>query len=66
MDRGIFDAMVNHARERASAGSNLADLDPTPPILLSILLAHEAELARLRRALEAREGIVAGGVPEGG
>jgi len=53
VDRANFDRMVNHARERASAGSNLADLDPTTPILLSILLAHEAELVLLRRALEA-------------
>jgi hypothetical protein len=52
VDRATFDAMVNHARERASAGSNLADLDPTVPILLSILLAHETELSRLRRAVE--------------
>jgi hypothetical protein len=53
VDRGTYDRMVNHARERASAGSNLADLDPTTPILLSVLLAHEAELVRLRRAVEA-------------
>ncbi len=52
-DRGTYDRMVNHARERGSAGSNLADLDPTTPILLSVLLAHEAELVRLRRAVEA-------------
>jgi hypothetical protein len=50
--RANFDRMVNHAREHASAGSNLADLDPTTPILLSILLAHETELVLLRRALE--------------
>jgi hypothetical protein len=55
-DRGTYDRMVNHARERASAGSNLADLDPTTPILLSVLLAHEAELVRLRRAVEALTG----------
>ena len=52
-DRATFDRMVNHAREHASAGSNLADLDPTTPILLSILLAHEAELLRLRKVVEA-------------
>lgn len=52
-DRATFDRMVNHAREHASAGSNLADADPTTPILLSIMLAHEAELVRLRRAVEA-------------
>jgi hypothetical protein len=51
-DRAVFDRMVNHAREYASAGSNLADLDPTTPILLSILLAQEAEVLRLRRAVE--------------
>ena len=51
-DRETFDRMVNHAREYASAGSNLADVDPTTPILLSILLAQEAELVRLRRAVE--------------
>ena len=52
VDRVAYDRMVNHAREHASAGSNLADLDPTTPILLSILLAQEAELVRLRRAVE--------------
>ena len=52
LDRAVFDRMVNHARERASAGSNLADLDPVVPILLSVLLAHEDELQRLRRAVE--------------
>jgi hypothetical protein len=57
-DRATFDAMVNHAREYASAGSNLAALDPTVPLLLSVLLAHEAELRRLRRALE---GMMEGG-----
>ncbi len=51
-DREVFDRMVNHAREYASAGSNLADLDPTVPIMLSIMLAQEAELVRLRRAVE--------------
>ena len=51
-DRAVFDRMVNHAREYASAGSNLADLDPTTPILLSILLAQEAEILRLRKAVE--------------
>lgn len=56
VDRAVFDRMVNHAREYASAGSNLADLDPTTPILLSILLAQEAELVRLRRAVEDLQG----------
>ena len=51
-DRRTYDTMVNHARERASAGSNLADLDPTTPMLLSVLLAHETEILRLRRAVE--------------
>ena len=51
-DRAVFDRMVNHAREYASAGSNLADLDPTTPILLSILLAQESEVLRLRKAVE--------------
>lgn len=63
VDRATFDRMVNHAREHASAGSNLADLDPTVPILLSVLLAHEAELVRLRRALEAAGG--GDGTPDG-
>jgi hypothetical protein len=54
-DRATFDAMLNHAREYASAGSNLAALDPVVPVLLSVMLAHEAELARLRRALAAAQ-----------
>jgi hypothetical protein len=65
VDRGTYDQMVNHARERASAGSNLADLDPTTPILLSVLLAHEAELVRLRRAVEALKGSGEGEDEEG-
>jgi len=55
-DRAVFDRMINHAREYASAGSNLADLDPTTPILLSILLAQEGEIIRLRRAVEEMQG----------
>lgn len=55
-DRAVFDRMVNHAREFASAGSNLADVDPTTPILLSILLTQEAEILRLRRAVEDLQG----------
>ena len=55
-DRAVFDRMVNHAREYASAGSNLADVDPISPILLSILLAQEAEIVRLRRAVEELQG----------
>ena len=51
-DREVYDRMVNHAREFATAGSNLADVDPTTPIMLSILLAQEAELVRLRREVE--------------
>jgi len=54
-DRATFDAMLNHARGYASAGSNLAALDPVVPVLLSVLLAHEAELARLRKALAAAQ-----------
>ncbi len=56
-DRATFDAMLNHAREYASAGSNLAALDPVVPLLLSVLLAHESELARLRRALAAAQAM---------
>jgi hypothetical protein len=51
-DREVYDRMVNHAREFATAGSNLADVDPTTPIMLSILLAQETELVRLRREVE--------------
>jgi len=66
-DRATFDAVLNHAREFASAGSNLAALDPVVPVLLSVLLAHEAEIVRLRRALEALAQGGAGGPPgEGG
>jgi hypothetical protein len=55
-DREVYDRMVNHAREFATAGSNLADVDPTTPILLSILLSQEAELVRLRREVERLRG----------
>jgi len=65
-DRATFDAMLNHAREFASAGSNLAALDPVVPVLLSVLLAHEAEIARLRRAMEVLAPREAAGPPAGG
>jgi len=62
-DRATFDAMLNHAREYASAGSNLAALDPVVPVLLSVLLAHEAELARLRRALAVAQAAAPAAAP---
>jgi len=47
-DREAFDSLVNKARMHASAGTYAIVLDPSESAVLSMLLEHEKELARLR------------------
>lgn len=48
-DREAFDSLMDKARMHASASTFAASLDPTESALLSMLLEHEKELARLRK-----------------
>lgn len=54
-DREAFDALVNRARMHSSAATYAISIDPSESAFLSMLLEHEKELARLRRASEERE-----------
>lgn len=47
-DQPQFDALFEHAHEYAHAASHLNHADPEIPLLVSVLLAHERELATLR------------------
>ena len=46
-DKPHFDRLFEHARTHADAGGHVNATDPMVPILVSMLLAHERELARL-------------------
>lgn len=46
-----FDHLFEHGREYAHAAGYLNHPTPEVPLLVSILLAHERELARLRERL---------------
>ncbi|HVL49280.1 MAG TPA: hypothetical protein VM889_12035 [Candidatus Thermoplasmatota archaeon] len=50
-EQRAFDALFQKARAHASASSNVARINPLEAVLVSILLEHEKEIARLRRAL---------------
>ena len=60
-DREAFDSLVNKARMHASAGTYAIALDPSESAVLSMLLEHEKELARLRDARERGEAGGGGG-----
>lgn len=49
-EQDAFDALWQKARAHASASSNAGRIDPLEAVVFSILLEHELELARLRRA----------------
>jgi hypothetical protein len=51
-DRDAFDSLVNKARMHASAGTYAIALDPSESAVLSMLLEHEKEIARLRGEME--------------
>lgn len=64
-DREAFDQLMNKARMHASASTYAISMDPTESALLSMLLEHEKELARLREGMEGRGVAPGSGEPEG-
>jgi len=66
-DREAFDSLLNKARMHASASTYAISLDPTESALLSMLLEHEKELARLKDEKErgGQEGVLGNGESEG-
>ncbi|WP_246308067.1 hypothetical protein [Halorarum salinum] len=61
--RSDFDRLFERAAEHAGAAGMQNPPDPTEALLLSLSVAHEAELRRLRDRVEALE---AEGTPEDG
>lgn len=51
-----FDELFEHAREYAHAAGYLNHPNPEIPLLLSVLLAHQRELAKLDSRLNERDG----------
>ena len=64
-DREAFDELMNKARMHASAATYAIRMDPTESALLSMLLEHEKELARLRKGIGGQDGVLGNGEPEG-
>ncbi len=64
-DREAFDQLMNKARMHASASTYAISMDPTESALLSMLLEHEKELARLRGGIGGQDGVLGNGEPEG-
>jgi hypothetical protein len=64
-DREAFDQLMDKARMHASAATYAVSMDPTESALLSMLLEHEKELARLRKGTGGQEGVLGNGEPEG-
>lgn len=50
-DREAFESLIRSARMHASAATYAVSLDPAESAFLSMLLEHEKELIRLRKAL---------------
>ncbi len=48
IDQEAFDALMNHARRHAAAGSNMTNPNPFEPIVMSILIEHEKTLRKLQ------------------
>lgn len=55
-DREAFESLIRSARMHASAATYAVSLDPTESAFLSMLLEHEKELIRLRKALDGGRG----------
>jgi hypothetical protein len=55
-DREAFEALVKSARMHASASTYAISVDPSESAFLSMLLEHEKELMRLRKALREDDG----------
>lgn len=64
-DREAFDQLMDKARMHASAATYAVSMDPTESALLSMLLEHEKELARLRKEKGGQDGVLGNGEPEG-
>lgn len=64
-DREAFDDLMDKARMHASAATYAISMDPTESALLSMLLEHEKELARLRKDAGGQDGVLGNGEPEG-
>lgn len=65
-DREAFDELMNKARMHASAATYAISMDPTESALLSMLLEHEKELAKLRgKKGGGQDGVLGSGEPEG-
>ena len=54
-DREAFVSLVNRARMHSSAATYAISVDPSESAFLSMLLEHEKELMRLRKAVDGRE-----------
>lgn len=48
MDKDAFEALMNHARQHAAAGSNISNPDPFETVVMSILVEHEKQLRELK------------------
>lgn len=64
-DREAFDELMNKARMHASAATYAISMDPTESAIMSMLLEHEKELARLRKGMGGRDEVPGSGEPEG-
>lgn len=51
-DQPHFDRLFEHAREHADAAGYLNHVDPMLPVLVSILLEHERQIAALEDRLD--------------
>jgi hypothetical protein len=64
-DREAFDALMNRARMHASAATYAISMDPTESAIMSMLLEHEKELARLKKGIGGQDGVLGSGESEG-
>jgi hypothetical protein len=64
-DREAFDELMNKARMHASAATYAISMDPTESAMMSMLLEHEKELARLKKGIGGQGGVLGNGDPEG-
>lgn len=55
-EQAHFDRLFEHGRDYAHAAGYLNYSDPMVPLLISMLVAHERELAALREQAEATPG----------
>lgn len=63
-DREAFEALMRSARMHSSAATYAINVDPSESAFLSMLLEHEKELMRLRRALDC-DDVEEGGAEDG-